>query len=148
MKSTWILVADSSRARIFVADTPSTIQEIEDFTHAEGRLHEQDMTSDLPGKGAGVAGAGKHAYQDQIGPKEQEAINFAKSIANHLDKAHNANKFERLMIIADPSFLGKLRKQLSDQSQNAICFDLDKNITMHSVDDIRKHLPEHLTRVL
>ncbi|MCK4842227.1 MAG: host attachment protein [Methylococcales bacterium] len=148
MKSTWILVADSSRARIFVADTPSTIQEIEDFTHTEGRLHEQDMTSDLPGKAAGVAGAGKHAYQDQIGPKEQEAINFAKSIAKHFDEAHSANKFDRLMIISDPSFLGKLRKHLSDQSQKAICFELDKNITTHSVDDIRKHLPKHLTRVL
>jgi protein required for attachment to host cells len=148
MKSTWILVADSSRARIFVADTPSTIQEIEDFTHTEGRLHEQDMTSDLPGKGTGVAGAGRHAYQDQIDPKEQETINFAKSIANHLDEEHTINKFERLMIISDPSFLGELRKQLSTQSRNAVCFELDKNITTHSVDDIRKHLPEHLTRVL
>ena len=148
MKSTWILVADSSRARIFVADTPSSIQEIEDFTHVEGRLHEHDMTSDLPGKGAGVAGAGKHAYQDQINPKEQEAINFAKSVAKYFDDAHIANKFEKLMIISDPSFLGKLRKQLSDQSRNAVCFELDKNITTHSADDIRKHLPEHLTRVL
>lgn len=148
MTSTWILVADSSRARIFVADTPSTIQEIEDFTHAEGRLHEQDMTSDLPGKGAGISGTGRHAYQDQIDPKEQEAINFAKSVANHLDKEHTRNKFERLMIISDPSFLGELRKQLSAQSRNSVCFELDKNITTHSVDDIRKHLPEHLTRVL
>jgi protein required for attachment to host cells len=124
------------------------LQEIEDFTHAEGRLHEQDMTSDLPGKGAGVAGTGRHAYQDQIDPKEQEAINFAKSIANHLDKERTRNKFERLMIISDPSFLGELRKQMSAQSRNAVCFELDKNITTHSVDDIRKHLPEHLTRVL
>ena len=145
MKSTWILVADSSRARIFVVDTPSTLQEIEDFAHTEGRLHEQDLTSDLPGKDAGIAGAGGHAYQDQIDPKEQEAINFAKSIANHLDEERNLNKFEKLMIISDPSFLGKLREQLSGQSQKAVCFELDKNITTHSIDDIRKHLPEYLT---
>ena len=144
MKYTWILVADSSRARIFVADTPSTLQEIEDFAHTEGRLHEQELTSDLPGKDAGVAGAGGHAYQNQIAPKEQEAINFAKSIANHLDEEHNLNKFERLMIISDPSFLGELRKHLSDQIRKAVCYELDKNITAHSVDDIRKHLPKHL----
>jgi len=144
MKSYWILVADSSLARIFVADTPSTLQEIEVFAHTEGRLHEQDMTSDLPGKDAGVIGAGGHAYQDQIGPKEQEAINFAKSIAKHLDEARNSNKFKKLMIIADPAFLGKLRKQLSEQTQKVVSFELDKNITAHSADDIRKHLPEHL----
>ena len=144
MKSTWILVADSSRARIFVVVTSSTIQEIEDFAHVEGRMHEQDMTSDLPGKDAGVAGTGGHAYQNQIDPKEQEVINFAKSVANHLGEEHNLNKFERLMIISDPSFLGELRKQLSGQSRKTVCFELDKNITDHSVDDIRKHLPEHL----
>ncbi len=144
MKSYWILVADSSRVRIFVADTLSALQEIEGFTHIEGRLHEQDMTSDLPGKDSGVVGVGGHSYQDEVDPKEQEAINFSKSIAKHLDEAHNSNKFEKLMIISDPSFLGKLRKQLSDQTRKAVCFELDKNITIHSIDDIRKHLPEHL----
>ena len=147
MKSTWILVADSSRARIFIADSSSTLQEIEDFAHTEGRLHEQDMTSDLPGKDAGVVGAGGHAYQNQIDPKEQEAINFAKSIAKHIDKEYSLNKFEQLMMIADPSFLGELRTQLSDQCRKAVCYELDKNITAHSVDDIRKHLPKHLTSV-
>ena len=38
------------------------------------RLHEQVMTSDLPGKSTGIAGTGRHVYQYQIGPKEQESI--------------------------------------------------------------------------
>ncbi|NOR71978.1 MAG: host attachment protein [Methylomarinum sp.] len=143
MNSTWILVADSSRARIFVASTPATLQEIDGFAHTAGRLHEQDMTSDLPGKDAGVAGAGGHAYQDKTTPKEQEAIDFAKHIARHLDEAHNLNKFGKLMIISDPSFLGELRKQLSSQIQKAVSFELDKNITAHGTEDIIKHLPKY-----
>jgi len=143
MKLTWILVADSSRARIFKAEKDSSIHEIEDLTHPEGRLHEQDLTSDLPGKDTDKGGAGKHAFQDQIEPKEQEAIDFAKRIARHLDESFGAHKFEQLMIISAPSFLGTLRQQFSDEISQRICFELDKNITMHSANDIRKHLPEH-----
>ncbi len=143
MKLTWILVADSSRARIFKSEKNSSIQEIEDLTHPEGRLHDQDLTSDFPGRDADRSGAGKHEFQDQVEPKEQEAIDFAKRIARHLEESYNTNKFEQLMIISAPSFLGKLRQQLSNEISQQICFELDKNITMHEVDDIRKHLPEH-----
>ncbi len=143
MKLTWILVADSSRARIFKAEKGSSIHEIEDLAHPEGRLHEQELTSDLPGKDADKSGVGKHAFQDQVEPKQQEAIDFAKRIARHLDKSYSDKKFEQLMIIAAPSFLGTLRKQFSDEIKQRICFELDKNITIHSTDDIRKHLPKH-----
>ncbi len=144
MSYNWILVADSSRARIFDAEKLSSLEEIESFVHTEGRLHEQALTSDLPGKDAGVSGgAGGHAYQSKTSAKEQEAINFAKTIAKHLDNAHNAKKFTRLMIVSEPSFLGILRNQLSDQSRKAVCYELDKNITAHSVEDIQQHLPKH-----
>jgi protein required for attachment to host cells len=143
MKQTWILVADSSRARIFKAEKGSSIHQIEELSHPEGRLHEQELASDLPGKDSDKVGAGKHAFQDQVEPKQQEAIDFAKRIARHIDESYSAKEFEQLMVIAAPSFLGTLRHQFSDQINQKICFELDKNITMHSTDDIRKHLPKH-----
>jgi len=69
MKLTWILVADSTRARIFTADTPSSpLEEIEDFSHTEGRLHDREITSDLPGK-IKSAGAGGHTFEQPTDPK-------------------------------------------------------------------------------
>lgn len=145
MKPTWILVADSTRARVFTAENPSlSLQEIDDLAHPAGRIHEQKMTSDLPGKDSGNEGTGGHSYQDQTGPKEQEVIDFAKRISEYLEVAKNAKRFEQLLIISAPSFLGTLRNQLSDQTRKCICFELDKNITAHSTDDIRRHLPENL----
>ncbi len=59
MKLTWLVVADNSRARIFSVDSRmGPIQEIESIEHAEARLHEQNMTSDLPGRSNGKGGAG------------------------------------------------------------------------------------------
>ena len=52
-----IVVADSSHARIFTVDSAhSPLNEIETMAHPEGRMHEQDMTSDLPGKDLGNDG--------------------------------------------------------------------------------------------
>ena len=144
MKSTFILVADNVRARIFTAETPSSpLQEIEALAHTEGRLHDREMTSDLPGKIKGEGSVG-HAFEQPTDPKKHEADNFAHRIAQYLEEAHNTNKFEQLLIIAEPSFLGLLRNQLSEQIKKRVSFELDKNITTHSVDDIRKHLPTYL----
>ncbi len=147
MKSTWILVADNSRARIFTAETPSSpLEEIDDLSHSEGRLHDREMTTDLPGK-IKSAGAGGHTFEQPTDPKKHEAEVFAHSVANYLEDAHNANKFKQLLIIAEPSFLGLLRNQLPEQIKRLVSFELDKNLTKHSAEDIRQHLPEHLPNI-
>ncbi len=144
MKLTWIVVADSARARIFTADTPtSPLEEIEDFSHAEGRLHDREITSDLPGK-IKSAGGGGHAFEQPTDPKKHEADTFAHQVAQFLEDAHNANRFEQLLIIAAPSFLGLLRNHLPEPIKKLVRFELDKEITMHSAADIRQHLPEYL----
>jgi protein required for attachment to host cells len=144
MKLTWILVADNTRARIFTASTPSSaLEELEGFTHAEGRLHDREMTTDLPGRIKSADGSG-HAFEQPTDPKKHEADNFAHLIAQHLEAAHNANKFEQILIIAEPSFLGLLRNCLPANVKKHVVYELDKNITTQSAADIRKHLPDYL----
>lgn len=144
MKSTWILVADSTRARIFTADSPSSpLEEIEDFSHTEGRLHDREMTSDLPGK-IKSAGGGGHAFEQPTDPKKHEADTFAHRVSQYLEEAHNADRFEQLLIVAAPAFLGLLRNNLPEQIKKLVRFELDKDITLMSAADIRQHLPEFL----
>ena len=144
--SMMIVVADSARARVFTADSAhSPLNEIETMAHPEGRMHEQDMVSDMPGKDSGKGGGGDHAYQEKIEPKEQEMIEFAKRIAGYLDDARKANKLNKLILVAAPAFLGELRTHLSSETSEKIVFELDKNIAHHSVEDIRKHLSKIFT---
>jgi protein required for attachment to host cells len=145
MKLFWILAADSSRARIFTADTPSSpLEEIEDIAHTEGRLFDREITSDLPGRMRHAGGAGGHAYDPASDPKKHEASNFAHSIAKLLEESLNANKYDRLVIIAEPSFLGMLRNNLSEQVRKNVCLELDKDVTTQSAVDIRGYLPKYL----
>ncbi len=143
MKTTWILVADSSRARFFSATSAkSTFNEMADLANVEGRLHEREITTDLPGRGAGKD-AGKYSYENEVSPKQQEILAFAKEVARYLEDANTANKFDQLILVAAPTFLGLLRKQLSDQVLKKVFFELDKNLVTHGIDAIRKQLPEH-----
>lgn len=144
MKLTWILVADSTRARIFTADTPSSpLEEIEDFSHKEGRLHDREITSDLPGKIKSADGGG-HAFEQPTDPKKHEIDAFAHHVTKFLEDAHNANRFEQLILVAGPSFLGMLRSHLPEQIKQLVRFELNKEITMLSAADIRQHLPQYL----
>jgi protein required for attachment to host cells len=147
MKHMMIVVADSTRARIFTVDSArSPLNEIETMAHPEGRIHEQNLVSDLPGKDSGKGGGGDHAFQEKIEPKREEMIEFAKRIADYLDNTRKANNLNKLAIIAAPAFLGELRTHLSKETSEKIVFDLDKNLAHHSEEDIRSHLSQFLSQ--
>ncbi|MBN2865672.1 MAG: host attachment protein [Thiotrichales bacterium] len=144
-KPVWILVADSSTARLFTAEhSASDLIEIETLTHAEAHLHEQDLVTDSPGRGSSSGGAGNHAYTPEVSAKEQEEMHFAKRVIKHLSNELNHNKFERLFIVAAPAFLGSLRSAFNNRIEKQVSFSLGKNIVNLSPVEIRGHLPHSL----
>src|SRR5690606_9286808 len=95
----WIVVADSSACRLFAADAPAgPLQELEVLSHPEGRLHEQDLVSDRPGRTFDSQGAGRHAKEVEVGPKKHEAIVFAGRIAERLEAGRVRNAFDKLAL--------------------------------------------------
>jgi len=145
MNSTWLIVADNSRARFFSMETRTgPIVETKSIVHTEARLKEQSMTSDAQGRGSAKGGEGIHAYQDKVSPKEQENINFARELSHELDKARKENKFKQFVLVAAPEFLGNLRDKMNKETKKLISFELAKNLSHLEAADIRKHLPERL----
>jgi len=145
MKSTYVLVADSTHARLFSAESPSSpLYELETLNNPGGRLHDRDITSDLPGKVNGGSSAGGHAYVDETDPKDHLVDNFAKRIAKYLEDGRNTRRFEQLLVVSAPAFLGELRGEFSSQLSKLVCFELAKNLTTHSNEEIRQHLPQYL----
>jgi len=144
MRKTWVVVADNSRARIFTAETPSSpLIEVDSIVHPEARMHDRDITSDLPGRGSGSGGS-RHSYETETDAKDYENVNFAKRIAGFLDDARKSDKFKQLIIVAAPSLLGNLRSGLNDQTKKMVSLELDKNLSSLNPDEIRKHMPEYL----
>ena len=144
--TTWVVVTDSSRARIFKTETAlGPLQELAALAHPEGRLHAHELTSDLPGRAFDSSGlGGRHAMEQNIDPKENEALKFARQIAEYLENGQNENQFTKLVLVAAPKFLGHLRQSLSDRVVALVSQEIDKNLVQQTAEDIRRHLPERL----
>lgn len=140
-KNSWILVANSSHAIIFSVEKNTQLHEVHVFDHPESRLHEQDLISSKPGRNFDSVGGGRHAYQAPTSAKTIEYNAFAKDISVYLDKAREENKFAKLYIGANPSFLGILRQVLSPQTLELIVQEIDRDLTHMKAEEIREHLP-------
>lgn len=143
MKRTWVIAAESSRARIFSTTGPRAgLEELEALTQPEARLKERDLVSDSHGRSFDSGGTGRHAMGKQVDQKHQEAINFAKTIADHLRDARNSNRYDKLILIAPPAFLGLLRKSMNSLCTDLVVATINKNLVQHDAAEIRDHLPE------
>lgn len=146
MKKVWILVADSSRARFFGVDAAnSSLTEMKDLMHPEARMHEQKLTSDLPGSQAGGSVGSHHGVASEKSPKDNEALIFVREISRFLEDAQNNQEYDELIVIAAPSFLGLMRENLTADVSKHIILEIDKNLVKHSTDEIYQHLPKGLT---
>ena len=129
MKSTWIVVAESARARIFtMSGIAGKLQEVTDLSHPESRLHDTELSSDLPGRTFDIQGQGRHAMEPATDPKEREAQAFATEIARHIERGRHEGNFDALVLVAPPKFLGRLRAELTKPARDTLVGELDKNL--------------------
>lgn len=143
MKRMWVLVAESSRARLFETDGGADeLHELDDFVHPASRQHDRDLNTDLPGRSFDRAGQGRHAMEEPTSPKAYEAEDFARELARRLEEGRTANRFGRLGLIASPAFLGTLRRHLSAETEKLVAFSLDKNLAHMEAAEIRSHIPQ------
>lgn len=140
-KETWLVVANSSVARIFKVQKKESLIEIESLVHPESRLYNKDLCSDKPGRSFESANAGRHSVGSTVMPKQQEFINFAKEISAYLDDARKQGKFDRLYLVAAPAQLGLIRQNLHSETTKLMAGEVDKDITHLKPEEIIAHLP-------
>lgn len=143
--STWILVADASRARVFASEhSNQPLVEMSDILNPDGRLHESEMTTDTDTRGRAPNGAGSHGLGDAPPVKEELMHRFAQQLCAQLEHASQQGKFGRLYMVAPPHFLGILRKHRSQELDRSVVGDIAKDICTGTATEIRDHLPRYL----
>lgn len=143
MSTTWIVVANSSMARILAAQAPDgPLVELECLSHPAGRVPDRQLVSDRPGRSHDAAGVARHAMETEVTPKQEESIRFADEIAEKLRKAHAAHEFSALAIVAAPRFLGLLRERIGPVVSRSLTATLDKDLATLPAEEIRARLPK------
>lgn len=83
------------------------------MSNDQGRRTESELTSDRPGRVAASVGFGNRSgLEPQTKKHEVIAQKFAAQIADVISSAHRANKFDQLILAAEPHFLGLIRLNL------------------------------------
>lgn len=144
MAVTWVLVADSSRARIFSKNGKGGYREVAGFIHPGSRMHDQQLTSDVSGSAHAGVGAERHGVGEKIPPKKHEAVTFSKQVAGHLEQGRTSHAFDKLAVIAPPSFMGMLREQYSQPLAGMVKQEVRKNLVQLAPHDLLPHLPARL----
>ncbi len=141
MSTTWVVVADSSRARLFEQDHPrDALQELKDLANPRGRMKGSELLADSPGRAFDSEGAGRHAMSTATDPRRHEAEVFAGEIAKRLDRARTGHKFESLVIFAPPEFLGLLRDKMNEPTKGLVTRTLNKDLVSLKPDKILDYM--------
>ena len=145
-----IVVADQSEADFYELGQrdlpPNFVQRLED---ADAHLHNRDLKSDRPGRvfdhapaPNGRRGAvAHHATGGERNPRKVEARRFARRVAQALDEERRQNRFERLIVMAPPAFLGLLREEITPAVHDLLTAEIGKDLVHEPPEALNAYLP-------
>ena len=143
LQTTWVVVADGSRARFLVREGRQELHEFEVLVAPDSRLEEHDQVSDRPGR-IETASGGVHSLGSRNATRQHAFEAFARRVAGRIDDGRKSGALDRLILVAAPRFLGRLRAHLSEPSAALVAATVDKALTALSPDRLIGHLPDSL----
>lgn len=144
MSSTWIVVADTCRARFFSAEgSAGPLHEMQTLSNPLARLHEGDLVSDKGGRDSNHSGA-SHGFGTRNSTKHTEANRFAGEVCARLEDGRRTQAYRKLYVLGAPAFLGLMRKHHSSGVRELISGEIAKDLTTQTAERIREQLPQYL----
>ena len=149
MATTWIVAADESRARVLqVARPEKRLDEVDNLLNPEGRLQDRELQSDAEPRFSGHGGVGKPGSASTSGPAsdretqgavEHSARTFAREVGRYLEKARVEHRFDELVLVAPPKFLGALRKELDKEVAKLVKDELPKDLSWFNARELESY---------
>ena len=141
MTTTWILVASRSGASLFESNWPGeTMRRLQDIPHPEGRLQNSEIDSDKPGRAFDSMGEARHSMSKELDATEKVAQQFARELAELLNKNRNTNVYDKIILMAAPKFLGLLRAALDSNTAALVVQTVNKELLEVSQEDVISYL--------
>lgn len=139
-KIEWVLVADSTYARIFER-RDQELHLVQELEHLESRKQNYDLIGNRPylnqhGMEKDLKGNGPNSF------REDESARFARDLAGLLDTAHAQNRFSELILVSDPRFLGRLRGELTKQVATCITASINRHAVQMRPEELSELVSE------
>ncbi|MCW8109921.1 host attachment protein [Alteromonas ponticola] len=126
----YLVVANRSEAKIFqVRNNATELEPVTVLNNRDGRKMDSDLVTDRSGSfsapSARVPGVDTMSRKDAA---EHEADEFSASVVDWLDKKRCSEKVYHIDFIAEPAFLGKIRKKMNDQLEKIVGTTVTKDV--------------------
>jgi protein required for attachment to host cells len=135
MANTWIVAADASRARVLQVAGPKRLVEVDNLLNPDGRLEDREINTDARGRFSGG-----HTGEDEVGAVEHRTELFAKRLGDYLDKARTEHRYDELVLVAPPKFLGMMRKSLRKEVEKLVADQVPKDLSWFNQRDLEDYL--------
>ena len=136
----WVIVADGEKALFMRNEGDDEHIYLDVFREEEiDNPPNREQAANRRGRQSDSTSNRRYAYEDTDW-KQLGKDRFAKDLAEILYKRAHANKFDKLVIAADPSTLGNLRKELHQAVEQRIIHEVPKDLTNHPLDEMEKVL--------
>jgi protein required for attachment to host cells len=139
-KTHYIMVADSGLAKIYKSSAAlDALQLVYEQANPAGRKIRSELDADRPGIQRNSIG-GTHGLGGDSDTHRHESELFARELCNFLQKEHQDGRYDNLMLVAPPHFLGYLRQHLGKECQQILGKTVNKDLVRSSTEDILAHL--------
>lgn len=141
--TTWVVIADAGHSRILEA-----LGSGKGLTLIAEERNELEKTSEIgtdrPGRSFESADTSRHGMEPRVDWHRQQKDAFARSLAERLRTLHEEHRFESLVIVAPPQFLGDLRAHLDATVARTVAAEVAKDLTQIPQHDLPDRLKEHV----
>jgi protein required for attachment to host cells len=117
---------------------------IQEIDHPSGRLSNAEIDSDRAGVAFESARYGRNPMEREESAHARDVATFARQLADILMRARVEERFKRVILVADPHFLGLLRQSLDAPTLARVHRTLSKNLGHVAVYALHSHLREVL----
>ncbi len=137
---TWIILANREKARILervgLSDTASRIVTLNDVAKfGEKRTYEAPL-----GRVFDSHEMARHAMEPPRDRGDIERHRFAKTITRLLEAYATKQRFDHLVIIAEPSMLGVLRLEIGRRTAPLVTKEISKDLSGKTDDGVIEYL--------
>jgi len=117
----WVLVADAAHAQVYESDVMfEQLQPIESWVHPASRVKAKELVAGDRGSTRQGPDGAKSALSRHTDPHRATVDVFARELAEALRAGRVEHRFERLVLVAPPMFLGHLRQNLDEETSRAV----------------------------
>lgn len=147
MKVTWIVLANSARARILQRELGGHLHELADLVHPQSREKGSELTSDREGHAQKAHGDRGHAgteFEPRTDPRHKEHEIFAAEVSRYLEDAILQHRCPGLALFASDPFLGELKSHLSAATARAVSVAIPHDLTSFSGPELARRVTDAL----